>query len=333
MFRNRTDESQIQTLCLLLLTGIALTHALAWARAVCVPLVLALIVFSVFWPLIRFLRDRLGINKWLATFAAVLTVSLVSFLVGLITVASLRGFVRGADAYQDRITALVEQAKAVALGFGVDLDHIDPALMSNLPVFSWARDVSGNLIGLLGDTTLVMVFVLFMIVGAGSTEVKSSLLRDIQNVISRFLIAKIILNLVTSLIMGIVFVALGVELAALFIMLTFFLLFIPGLGAIVAMLLPLPVVFLTHGLDLTFWLVAGLGAFVHLVLNNIAESKVMGDAVRLHPIVILASLIFWGLVWGFAGMFLAVPLTAAAKIILARLPATRRLADWLEGRI
>jgi AI-2 transport protein TqsA len=40
---------------------------------------------------------------------------------------------------------------------------------------------------------------------------------------------------------------------------------------------------------------------------------------------------FWGLIWGAAGMFLAVPITAVLKILLARVPYTRRLSLMLAG--
>jgi hypothetical protein len=44
------------------------------------------------------------------------------------------------------------------------------------------------------------------------------------------------------------------------------------------------------------------------------------------------SLAFWGQCWGFIGMFLAVPLTVVAKIVLEQLEFTRPFAELLGDR-
>ena len=51
-----------------------------------------------------------------------------------------------------------------------------------------------------------------------------------------------------------------------------------------------------------------------------------GKAVNLSPVIILVSLSFWWLCWGFTGMILAVPLTVLVKIILENIVFTRPLA-------
>ena len=59
----------------------------------------------------------------------------------------------------------------------------------------------------------------------------------------------------------------------------------------------------------------------------------MGDTLGLHPVVVLMSLIFWGMLWGFSGMLLAIPMTASAKIIFARIDVTKPIATLMEGRL
>ena len=43
------------------------------------------------------------------------------------------------------------------------------------------------------------------------------------------------------------------------------------------------------------------------IIGNILDPKLLGENLGLHPVVILLSLLFWGYIWGVAGMFLAVP--------------------------
>ena len=71
---------------------------------------------------------------------------------------------------------------------------------------------------------------------------------------------------------------------------------------------------------------------IFFAIKNILEPKLLGKGLDLHPITILISLMFWGLIWGVAGMFLAVPITAVLKIVLEKMPLTYHLSEVLAGR-
>ena len=58
----------------------------------------------------------------------------------------------------------------------------------------------------------------------------------------------------------------------------------------------------------------------------------MGDSQGLHPAIVLASLLFWGFIWGIPGMFLAVPMTAVIKLLLNLYKPTQPIAAILEGQ-
>ena len=61
------------------------------------------------------------------------------------------------------------------------------------------------------------------------------------------------------------------------------------------------------------------------------EPKIMGDRLNLNIIVVLLSLFVWGLVWGFAGMILSVPLTASVNIVLANTDRFKNVSVWLSA--
>ena len=73
-------------------------------------------------------------------------------------------------------------------------------------------------------------------------------------------------------------------------------------------------------------------AAIQAVMGNLVEPRMMGDSLDLHPVTILMSLIFWGMLWGVVGMLLATPITAVLKIFLERFEGTRPLANLLAGR-
>jgi AI-2 transport protein TqsA len=68
-------------------------------------------------------------------------------------------------------------------------------------------------------------------------------------------------------------------------------------------------------------------------IGNVLEPKMMGDSLDLHPIVVLLTLILWGMLWGVAGMLLATPITAVMKIMFEASPDTRAFAEILAGRL
>ena len=72
---------------------------------------------------------------------------------------------------------------------------------------------------------------------------------------------------------------------------------------------------------------------MHLIIGNILEPKIFGDAFGLHPITIILSLIFWGMIWGIIGVLLAAPITAIVKITFEKFETTKPFARLLEGKI
>jgi predicted PurR-regulated permease PerM len=66
-------------------------------------------------------------------------------------------------------------------------------------------------------------------------------------------------------------------------------------------------------------------AFVQNFIGNVLEPKIMGVQLKLSPVVVLFSLIFWGWMWGIVGMILSIPMVAVIKVILESFPSTRPL--------
>jgi AI-2 transport protein TqsA len=57
---------------------------------------------------------------------------------------------------------------------------------------------------------------------------------------------------------------------------------------------------------------------------------VVGKRLNLSPVLVLVSVIIWGWMWGFAGMLLAVPLLASAKIVCERIDTLRPFSRFLS---
>jgi len=98
--------------------------------------------------------------------------------------------------------------------------------------------------------------------------------------------------------------------------------FIPYVGSLVALVLPVLLAFLELEPPWRPVAVLGLLILVQVVTNNFVEPRLTGHAVGLSPLIVLVALAFWSLCWGLVGMVLAVPLTVMLKIVFENIGLT-----------
>ena len=72
--------------------------------------------------------------------------------------------------------------------------------------------------------------------------------------------------------------------------------------------------------------VLGIFVVVQQINSLVTAPKIVGDSVGLHPLTVIFSMLFWSLVLGgFIGALLAVPLTAAVKVLFRRFIWVRQI--------
>ena len=90
---------------------------------------------------------------------------------------------------------------------------------------------------------------------------------------------------------------------------------IPYFGAIIAVTLAIILTLLTGGLPQAIWL-----AIIVIILQqidaNIINPKIVGDSLKISPILVMFAVTVGGAYFGVLGMFLSVPIIAVIKIIL-----------------
>ena len=70
-------------------------------------------------------------------------------------------------------------------------------------------------------------------------------------------------------------------------------------------------------------------AATHSLMLNFLYPKLIGKRVRLNPLAVVISLLFWLWIWGGMGLILAVPIVGAAKIICDYTDSLRGFGEWL----
>jgi len=323
---------KMNNVCLLILAAVAITTALIYTRVVLVPFMFALFFYTVAAPAVRWFQSKLKLPRIAAvalTLALFFSVVVVLFL---FISSSLEDFQQSAGDFGKKIGEFVQRGIVIARNKGLKIDEVT-IISAIKEMFAPALNLTGYVLSLLGNSILVLVFFFFLMAGEGMVTKRNRLVAEIQNKISRYISTKFTTSLITGTLIGSILAIMGVELAFMFGVLTFLLNFIPNIGSLIATALPLPVVLLQYGFGWEFLTVLMLCGVIQFSIGNVIEPKLMGESMDLHPVTILMFLIFWGLVWGLPGMFLAVPITAILKIILQRITTTRKIAELFAGRL
>jgi predicted PurR-regulated permease PerM len=149
---------------------------------------------------------------------------------------------------------------------------------------------------------------------------------SINRAMASYLRAKVLSSLATALPVVAILWAFGVSFPGTWGVLAFVGNFIPYVGSLVALVLPVLLALLELAPPWQPLAVLALLLLVQFVTNNFVEPRLTAHAVDLSPLVVLIALAFWGLCWGAVGMVLAVPLTVMLKIVWENIALTRPLA-------
>jgi predicted PurR-regulated permease PerM len=122
---------------------------------------------------------------------------------------------------------------------------------------------------------------------------------------------------------------LGVPYALLWGLLAWFMGYIPSIGFWFALIPPVLLAYAQYGL--TTAVIVFLG---YVVINggvqNFVQPKLMGQGLRINPLVVFIGLFVWGYLLGGIGALLAVPLTILVLTIMENFPGTRMVAVLLR---
>jgi predicted PurR-regulated permease PerM len=157
-----------------------------------------------------------------------------------------------------------------------------------------------------------------------------SIAQDIESQVSRYLFTVTIINCCLGIAVGTTVGLLGLPNPVMWGVMVAILNFVPYLGAltgIICMTIGAILSFDSLGYALIFPAVyLGFGALE----GNFITPWVMGRSLTLNPVLILLSLVFWGWMWGIAGVIIAVPILAAFKIFCAHIKPMEPLAEFLS---
>jgi AI-2 transport protein TqsA len=157
-------------------------------------------------------------------------------------------------------------------------------------------------------------------------------LKDMANQVRAYLVWRTIINFAMALLLGMVYYVLGLGQPWTWALFTAILWYVPYLGPIMAGLPPVLDAFVSCDSP---WVSVGILGFYTLVVileGYFIVPVVMGRSMELNATTVMLACLFWDLVWGTAGLFLAMPLMAAVKAVCTHVPDWQPWANLMDTR-
>jgi predicted PurR-regulated permease PerM len=335
-----------------------ITASLYWAKAVLIPVALAILLAFLLNPVVHAVQ-RLGIGR---VPAVLLVVILVFTCLGGMSWAVLQQIPRLTDnlpRYEDNIKrkiadlrgagkgSFLEKAQTTAKEITEELGKGDQAGAEKpVPVVVQAPSALWQLPTLLeplATAALVLVLVIFMLlergdmrnrlirlVGYGRLTLTTKALDEAGHRISRYLLMQSIINSSFGVAVGVGLFLIGLPYALIWGVLATVLRFIPYVGPTVAALLPIALslaVFPGWNQPL---LVIGLIVLLELVANMIMEPLLYGRVAGISEVSLMIAIAFWTWLWGPVGLLLATPLTVSLGVLGRYVPQLEFLGVLLS---
>lgn len=223
----------------------------------------------------------------------------------------------------------------------------DASMLPNIA--NIATNIGASAANLVTSAGMILVYILFMFIEQSTFNKKFAalfpnkrqstkmryIIDSIDDNMKKYLFMKTLLSGITGILSFFWLEMIGVQFAGIWAFIVFITSYIPTIGAIVACALPILYSLITApSLHQPILTAIGLIA-LQVIFGNILEPKFTGKTLNLSTLAILINLVFWGMIWGIAGMFFSVPLLVATFIITAQFDSTRWIAILLsaDGKI
>src|SRR3954451_7357955 len=311
---------------LVIVAAVGVFVAAAIALGVIVlPLIFGLFFASVLWPLYEKLRER----HWRPGLASFCCLLIVASTFGLFVYIALKSLVgpwdeiavklsAGADTLEQRFDDLFKSgASSTPTIIRNDVGGIVHVLLNGgLHLVSVVMSVASTLL----LSLLVLFFYLkdgdkmwhaVASLGGERAELVDRVGRRMWAAVRSFIVGTASVAVVDAAGIGLGALLLGVPSVLSIAMITFFLAFVPYFGAIFGGVIACLIAVADGGLDKGIAM-ALVVLVVQQVESNVLEPLLVGRQTRLHPLVVALGVIAGGAIAGVLGMFLAVPMIAAA---------------------
>lgn len=144
--------------------------------------------------------------------------------------------------------------------------------------------------------------------------------REMNEQIANYVRGKVIEIVIVAGVTSVIFSILGLQYALLLGMLVGFSVLVPYIGAVIVTFPVAVIGFFQFGWGSDFLWVMVAYAIIQALDGNVLVPLLFSEAVKIHPVVIILAVLVFGGIWGFWGVFFAIPLATLCKATLNAWP-------------
>lgn len=323
------ELSKVQNRLLLIIVIFLISIVLKELSFIFIPLIVSIFITALLVPVFNFFKKK-GLPFILPASVVFVGIVLASMLINTVLLLTANEFSRKEEHIlslaKAKLHPMIEQLDQFT---GVNLFDIkwgaiwdsknDEIVNSVSPIFESLNSMAGTYI-------LIILFLFFLLSGVysyenffkklGSKEEPDKYL-DLFNVwvkdLQTYIVVKTWVSAITGVLFGGICYLFGLDFALFFGFIAFLLNYIPQIGSLIATILPLVFGFvvLDNYIALTFLAALLLGT--QFIMGNIVEVKFLGKSFAISPVIIFVNLLFWGYIWGIAGLLLSAPILIFIK--------------------
>jgi AI-2 transport protein TqsA len=295
------------------------------------PILLAAVITITVLPIPSRLTKR-GMPGWLAL---VLSILMVVLLLGLVIATVFFSVTKLSTELPTYMADASQQASAdVSSTTGSETSTEIAQATATMGPFLQA--VLTSVLNLLVQFGMALVIFFFMISAAMSLPTPSRMGLDprmpaigrvtsLTEDIRKYITVLTGINLLVGLGDTIFLMILGVDYALLWGLLAWFMGYIPSIGFMIALIPPVLMAYAQYGLHTAVVVLIGY-ILINGGVQNFIQPKLMGERLKISPVVVFVGLFIWGYLLGGIGALLAVPMTMLVLIIMENFEGTRPLA-------
>ena len=337
----------LQTTFLILAILIAIVVILVFSKPFLVPVIIAALLSMLLLPVAKWFKQK-GLNE---TFSIVLSILLLisglALFIGLIG-WQLADLTQNFDEIEKQLTKNYHKAQEyVASNLGISVEkqeQIKEKSESDSPgkIASFTLGILKGAGGILTDTILVFVYIFLFIcfrsyfkrfllqyVPVAEHANARDVISQVQKVCQKYLSGMALMIGILWIMYGIGFTIAGVDNAIFFAILCGILEIVPFVGNLIGTSLTLIMAFIQGGGGTLIIAIIVTYATIQFIQTYIIEPLIVGSEVNLNPVFTILGLVAGELVWGVAGMVLAIPLLGITKIVCDHIEPLKPIGELI----
>ncbi|AWG23121.1 hypothetical protein FFWV33_17090 [Flavobacterium faecale] len=300
-----------------------------------IPLLFAIILSVLIYPIVQFFEARLRINRIVSITMAILIFSIIIFAVFVLIGIQFEDIMSQSDKYavqiQQKVTPLLKQLEST-----IGIKSTDIVGGDNMKAKEIVKKNSSKILQFLSSSGAILsdfmlsplymfLFLLYRnflvsFIYKATAKVMSrskmrTMLAELYKVQQNYLLGLVSVMFIVGVMNSIGLLLLGIDNPFFFGFLCALLLLVPYIGIIIGSMLPALVALATKD---SYWYavgVIGIFAFIQFLEGNFITPKITGTKVSLNAFVSILSIVLFSMLWGIPGMILALPITASLKVI------------------